>query len=282
MKSFLIAIPLASVLVVSAGGAELPITPTAATQALLLEWMETTTNSQSSLHWAMLGTLRDVAGNSETEFVRQLVYFIYEHSKKYNAGLIHAYALLDYCHVSKLAIAKALGPHLYSRNEEFREVVRVPYYVERGPYRYPDYSDFRQLALGEDWKHEAAEPIRRMMFEFSPNAAFLLFNNEVQGGERLELRRMERFIADALYEKTHLGGLPGGMIDEGTASVIRRLGESEHWWARMFAAEIMVQNKEFRDPEVIDRLLKDENNLVRQSVASIKTPDPLRFAKVDK
>jgi hypothetical protein len=57
MKSFLIAIPLASVLVVSAGGADLPITPTAATQALLLEWMETTTNSQSSLHWAMLGTL---------------------------------------------------------------------------------------------------------------------------------------------------------------------------------------------------------------------------------
>ena len=95
-------------------------------------------------------------------------------------------------------------------------------------------------------------------------------------------RRMERFIADALYEKTDLGGIPEGHVDPATATVVRKLAESKHWWARMFAAEIMVQNKEFRDDELVARLLKDDNKLVRQSVAAIDTPDPVRFAKVDR
>jgi hypothetical protein len=265
----------------SADCAELPIRPVAASQELLTRWIETTGNAHAKEHWALLAELRNNAKNDDVQFVRQLAYFVHTHRDTYDAALIHAYALIGYCQVSKSAVAKGLGPYVYTTDEALREVVRVPFLVERGPYRHPDYSHYRQLALGEDRNHEAAEPMRRMMFEFSPNAAFLLYHTEPGGQQMMELRRMERLIADALYEKSHLGGLPGGKIDEDTASVIRRLGESEHWWARMFAAEIMVQNKEFRDPEVIQRLLKDENNLVRQSVASIKTPDPLRFAKVD-
>ena len=71
-------------------------------------------------------------------------------------------------------------------------------------------------------------------------------------------------------------------MDAETATAIRELAESKFWWSRVFAAEIMVQNKEFRDEELIKRLLEDENKLVRQSAASIGKPDPLRFAEVDR
>ena len=265
----------------SAWAYDFPIVPDETTQQLIEQWVATSEEAQLEAHYDLLPALHRLAKKDRIGFARQVVYYVYQQPQ---AEL--AIELFAFCRITSRDRALALSSYLYSEDRRLRKQVQGlfpfrPYEFMPSSYNYPDYSYLGGFVVDRAPSFDGAASLRRMMFEFSPNAAFLQYHGEAPGSERLGLRRMERFIADALYEKHHLGGLPGGEIDDATASVIRRLGESEHWWARMFAAEIMVQNKEFRDPEVIDRLLKDENNLVSQSVASIKAPDPRRFTKVD-
>lgn len=145
----------------------------------------------------------------------------------------------------------------------------------------PDLSHFRDHVIGQFQKPAIAQPLRRAIFESVPSAAFLLFHSGAERTEWIPYRHKERIVSNALYEKQWLGGIPGGKVNAETAATLRDLAASKYWWARMFVAEIMVQNKEFRDADVIKRLLEDENELVRNSVASIEKPDPLRAAKVD-
>jgi hypothetical protein len=128
----------------------------------------------------------------------------------------------------------------------------------------------------------AARSLQRAVFELTPESAFLLFHTKAKSGELVSLRRDARNVSNALYQKLWLGGLPDGDINDETKESLATLASSEHWWARLFAAEVMVQHKEFRNKRTIDAMLADENELVRNSIRSIQEPDELRFAKVDK
>jgi hypothetical protein len=157
----------------------------------------------------------------------------------------------------------------------------------RGLKRYPDLSHLRDHVTGGYQQQAFAEPLKRAIFEAAPTAAFFFYSGEwrareVERDEIIHYRRKWRTVDNALFEKKTLGGLSGGKVNEETATALRELAESKHWWSRLFVAEMMVQNKEFRDPDVIERLKKDDNELVRHSVASLENPDPLRATPVDK
>jgi hypothetical protein len=151
---------------------------------------------------------------------------------------------------------------------------------------YPDLSHVRDHITGGYQKSAVATPLKRALFEALPSASFFLFSGayftaEIERDEIIPYRRKQRLVDNALYEKKWLGGIPGGKVDEVTTRALRELAASKYWWSRMFVAELMVQHKEFRDADTIKKLRDDENELVRNSIASIETPDPLRATPVD-
>ena len=49
---------------------------------------------------------------------------------------------------------------------------------------------------------------------------------------------------------------------------LKKLSRHEGWWARLYVAEIMRRHREFRLDEVLERLSKDDNGLVRKTAKS--------------
>jgi hypothetical protein len=186
-------------------------------------------------------------------------------------------------------MAEGIAPLLYcdsrSIREEAQRILRLLVRLQRGDRGELDLSHWRHFV-----KPEIAKPLTRAIFETQPVASFFFFSGEwtqpgtpeVARSDIIPYRRKLRVIDNALYEKTWLGGIPGGRVDQPTAGVLRELAASNYWWPRLFVAEIMVQNKEFRDPDLIKQLAQDENELVRNSIASLSIPDPLRITPVDK
>jgi hypothetical protein len=200
-------------------------------------------------------------------------------------NLIPATYLLKYVGVPESHYAVGLSPLLYCDDATTRKYAWELYplaFGRRCSNGQPDLSHFRDYVTGNYQKPEIATPLKRALFETTPRAAFIMYVRAEARDEAIPLLRKERTISNALYEKRSLGGIPGGKIDDATAGALRDLGRSKYWWSRLYAAEIMVQNKEFRDAELIERLLQDENGLVRQSASSIRKADPLRRTPADK
>jgi hypothetical protein len=183
----------------------------------------------------------------------------------------------------------AIAPLLYCDNTAIRDTARKflgILFVPRPSMSRFDVSDFSDLFISTGPFHmldpRIATPLRRALFEAVPGTVFLLYaDRDAAGDEIRPYYRKWRVIDNALFEKHWLGGIPGGRVDQATADVMRELAASKYWWSRLFVAEIMVQNKEFRDPELVKQLEQDENELVRNSIASLSKPDPLRITPVD-
>jgi hypothetical protein len=272
-----------TITVVGAVSADEPFVPNIEIQELINKWVTTADVHQVNEHYCLLANLNVVAARNYPNFAQQINYFVYHHLDVNALNAVHLYA---FCSVGDKNIAEGLGPFLYSRDHKLRKLVQqqFPFTSCRanGPYNYPDYAHLREFVITKQPRDELSKPLKRMMFEYAPNAAFLLFHSEADGQDKLRWRRVERAIANARYQKQQLGGISGGKVDFEDLTVIRELADSDFWWARMFASEIMVQNKEFRDQDIIKRLREDENELVRNSIASLENPDPLRATPVDR
>lgn len=269
------------------------------TQELMAKWLETASRAQAEEHFVLLAKLTPLANDDPRRFVEQVMYFVHhmEQREKVRASVVRS--SLYFCMVPQGEVAVALAPYLYSENAELRTEAWKLFPAVLGlggPEGSADLSHIRDRVMGNRQQEESATPLKRAIYEVALNDAFRLFLGEAERMEGIKLVRAQRTVDNALFERnivTHErgylisakerghpdGGLPlpaPWELDETTIVALRELAASKHWWARMFASEFMVRNKEFRVEELIEKLEQDDNDLVRQSAASIKTPDPLR------
>ncbi|MFN0017798.1 MAG: hypothetical protein ACKVP0_06030 [Pirellulaceae bacterium] len=233
-------------------------------------------------HWAKVGTVVAIAKKDPRRFVQQIVYFNSRIDDPMLSGVV--LRLIVWSGVSESEIAESLAPYLYTDDDKIRTQARstTNLAVGRGcKGGHPDLSHFRDHMREEASKPEVATPLRRWVFERNPNAAFLVFHLDAKSDELISLRRLERTVSNMLYEKQSLGGIEGGRVDDATLAVMQKLVTSKYWWSRLFASEIMVQHREFRDSKLIDILKSDSHELVKKSIQSIGKPDRLRASKVD-
>lgn len=289
--------------VIAAEDSPVVIEPHVETQGLMSELLRPSPMANEAELRRKLELLSTLARANGPRFVQQVV--LHEVQLKTNGAEVGPYMFLREANISKSHYAEGLGVLLYCRDKQIRRYAWELFPLAIGRvcnYGHADLSHIRDHVTGNYQKSEISTPLKRAIFESAPNAAFLLYHTEAKGIEMLKFRRAERAISNAMFEREMIKqerdylefakhrGLPGRdvqlpapwKLDPATAAVIHELATSKHWWARMFIAEIMVQNKDFRDVELLKTLAEDENELVRQSVASINAPDPLRAGKVDR
>jgi hypothetical protein len=51
---------------------------------------------------------------------------------------------------------------------------------------------------------------------------------------------------------------------------LKKLAEHDQWWARLYVAEIMRRQREFRDPGLLAKLREDDNELVKKAAQAIR------------
>lgn len=260
------------------------IMPHMETQLLLREIRRTEFGTPQ--YWEKFTELDKIAVADGPRFVRQLI--LHEVTE----NTIEPLAFLAYeFRVTRTDIAEGIATLIYCDNEHIRSTAREIFQSllreQRDAHR-PFELDLSDWSPFES-KPEIAKPLTRALFEIFPVNGFYAYARELYllqpERDRREIRRhlQNMRIADnALFQKNWLGGIPGGKVDSQTLTALRELSQSKYWWSRLFVAEIMVQNKEFRDSEIIERLANDPNDLVRGSIASLTNPDPLRFTGVDR
>ncbi len=255
-------------------------------QSLISEWAATANRDKGDTYFTLLAKIEPLARRDYPHFAKQVMYYVQNLKGEERQRGAFVYRLFVFLLVPESEIARGLGRYLYAEDEELRESVRrifpFDFFTDAvGFYNYPDYSKWGDLVKEGSAKAEFLEPLKRMMFEFAPNAAFLFYHTDAPADELIDLRRNERVIANALYQKNLLEGFSGGRTDAATTAAVHELCNSKYWWARLFVSEVMVQNKEFRDAGLIVKLKTDENELVRKSIASLEKPDLLRATPVD-
>lgn len=88
-----------------------------------------------------------------------------------------------------------------------------------------------------------------------------------------ELLWAEHVISDIIWKHDY-GFLPKTKTEPEAITQLYILSKYDEWWVRLYVAEVMRQHKAFRQPEIIERLKKDEYLLVRKSIESFtKTVD---------
>ncbi len=260
-----------------------PIRPHAETQDLILKLMSPADDGDPTTRWLAIERLQLLAADDNQKFVEQVAFYV-AHMKEKVLGSV-VYRIFGYCLISNDTWFQVMSRYAYCENEQLRKDARR---TLRGmpSGNYQNYQDLGYLApvvRNEQVGDDVAGSAKRWIFETAPNSAFLLFISEAKGQENSRMRRLERVISNAQFDKMYMGGIEGngGLITKETQDAVRELAKSPHWWARFFVAETMVQNYEFRLDDVIATLAEDPDPLVKQSIGSLKKPDPLRASRVD-
>ena len=89
--------------------------------------------------------------------------------------------------------------------------------------------------------------------------------------EQKQFLLAEREISNTLWKHDHQL-LEPTKVDPTAASELKKLADSKWWWARLYVAEIMKHHPGFRNEDVIEKLKKDENGLVRETVDFNRKP----------
>lgn len=231
--------------------------------------------------WRLLSRAIAIADRNHRQFVQQVVLFA--HASSDQVQVPGVYRIMRWAGITDVEVAQAVAPLLYCSDAPLRKAARrlLPFKRSQERIGAVDLSDFHSIIVAAP-EDEDVQFLRRAVFELAPESAFLLFHTEAKPTELIGLRRHARNIGNALFEKLWLNGIPREGLGPTASDSIAALASSEYWWARLFVAEVMVQHKEFRNEKLIELMQRDENELVRKSIQSLRDPDPLRLTNVDK
>jgi hypothetical protein len=236
-----------------------------------------------------LQKLRSFAEGDNVLLVQQLAYF----AEKLTDGesVLAVRAMLELASIPKSAIIKALAPELDASDPELREFVRDWFQFQDNAvselHRTPHSANYGEYEKYIGSRFSRNEPLPdgfvTYIFGRASGHAFLAFlhaddkvQRELEGPgptaratRTKEMLWNEHVISDAIWRKEN--GFPTEFLNvkADAISALHKLSINENWWARLYVAEIIRQHPEFAVPALVERLQKDENELVRQAISEL-------------
>jgi len=219
---------------------------------------------------AELLILRDLAKGNDVELVRQLAYA----ATKWRVPQ-ETLVILDFFRVLKVdddAIVDGLAPYL-NADGVLGELTRLCFRRLGGAKWAPDsplepvnYSAFKDYIERQRAKGEALpEAFVEWIYQRAPNHALLafLYAHEGDPPRQREVLWNEHIVNDAIWRRENGFNTEFQNVKPDAISSLHKLSINENWWARLYVAEIMRKYPEFRVDVIVERLTKDENDLVR-------------------
>ena len=128
------------------------------------------------------------------------------------------------------------------------------------PVNYADYVDYVRN------NKDIPSGFVKYIFERSPGRALLVFNRADRPNSDILLA--EHMVNNAIWHKKHRSKEQFQKALPEAQQHLSELASQEQWWGRMYAAEIMRQNRDFRRDEVMEKLSRDDNELVSKAAKS--------------
>jgi hypothetical protein len=244
-----------------------------------------------------LKALNDAVSDKH-EIVKQIAVFSMGPSEGHPLA---ALAVLDMLELPPKVVIRVLAPHLDSENVKLRSFVRDWFQGhDKGgpddPLKPVNFQDYVDYVRGQ----EPPDAFKEYIFQRSPSRALLVYYEadyrtraaaniraaaaviRAEGEEEIEAAKREAAV--------DLAGLPATPKDvllaeevishavrmnklgseEAMPEAKRRLAElADHkeWWVRLYVAEMMRRHRMLRQDEVVAKLAKDENALVKKAAS---------------
>ncbi|MBX9788800.1 MAG: hypothetical protein K2Y37_07775 [Pirellulales bacterium] len=269
------------------GQAAMPIVPDPIVQARLTELGKAVHDANDSERskerfLRAIVALHPVARKDRTELVRQLLWF-HTHATDIADGavlpMVIAYVL------QKGDLVHAIAPLLDTPDKPLRRsVLEVADLIENAsPGRGPDFGHYRDVIGASHHFSQEIEPgLAGHMFERSPGDALRAFViGTIEDGEQRKPFLWAGHVVDDMLWKVQ-----NGFIKQQSGSVkpedipadvppqLELMAARPEWWARLYVAAIMAQHKELATPELITKLRRDDNELVRKFIEQVQPTPP--------
>lgn len=212
--------------------------------------------------------LRALATKDERQFVQQLIYFasVGQDVKERMA----IYLATDVLELSQMTVIDAVVPYIETKHESLNQVVqKVLKRIENTNGRKPDFSYYREyIALR---KSKPPEQLVAHMYMTAPDSALLtMLGIYVDRPEQQKpILWGEHVVNDVLWKQQY-GFLRPDEIEAPAAEHLDKLSRHDEWWVRLYVAEILSSEAEFRTPEMVKRLKEDSHPLVRKAMTRQK------------
>jgi hypothetical protein len=221
---------------------------------------------------ARLEKLKAIAEKNPVGLVQQVI--LYSVKVKGEAGLA-AFGLLGQLGIEEGEIVRAILPLFGTKDPALRECLSLLTGQIEGEERFdePYFGAYEEFIRSEG---EAPDELVLYLFKKSPGRALLLMMR-VFGEKGLEARKpilwAEHIVSDSLWKQKHQFLKPDEVTPEAMEQ-LQKLSDRKEWWARLYVAAIIRAHTPFRTPEVIEKLQKDENALVRGMIAEFFPNNP--------
>jgi hypothetical protein len=255
----------ASMVAIAAEEDRADIEPDAAVQAAIKLVADADDRAQQQ---ATLERLEKLEETSPEQFVRQMAYFA---SRAPNTKQALAEGvIMRRLEVPDETIARALAPCLETTDVEVAKSVRniLGGLETRAAGRRPDFSLYRGI-IADRVRNGETLPMAliRYMYDADAGMAMLALMRAHQLRTPEEIKRIlwaEHVLSNVLWKQQY-GFLRPTEVEPAASEELSSLATHEAWWARLFVAEIMRQHTAFRQPELINALVRDANATVREA-----------------
>lgn len=271
-----------------------PITPDPALQARLEQLSQSRTAGDFYRAAAAVFDQVAAAGDESEDkaFVRQVLFHA-----AYGPGsdaerlellsMLLRLELMRTINVTRGGVVWAAVPYLDDEDGRLRNAAEVligQMDVYRPDYQHDDGFEEIEAYLGTPPRVE--DPPRQLvkgMYQARPHAAVRamarIYLNPAPGPDKdAEIRatsEQSELTAAVRHIEQHLSvssGFDQGALEPETAAIFQKLAQDEHWWVRLYAAQLMKRYPAFRDAATMRRLSDDPNSLVRQISAEAAEP----------
>lgn len=251
--------------------------PDRAIQAAVADVAYATTESEQQKH---LARLRSLGGERFQKLVPQLVFYV-SHADNLREKLVSAF-VVEKLRIQDGQIVAALVPHLDAKDERFRKEVRqLIRDLEKGlrdaPHQLEHLSGFIANAARNGTWPDAA--LVQFIYQRRPDVGLQNMAQVYMDDNIPEWRKItwsQHIVEEAIWRKEHGYTARFEEVRPDAANELRALAEHTQWWVRLYAAEILRGHPEFRTPELLERLKKDEQKLVRQAISAPEKQKPAR------
>jgi hypothetical protein len=235
----------------------------------------------------------------QVEIMEQLAVFVATTESSEDTHVLGAWMIWRYLGVSPEATIRVLAPYLDSSDDSLRGFARD--FIQG----HEDFDDFKKYVSRNE---EIPDAFIKVLYERSPGQALLIFQrgsvdaraqlraigtavearqqgreltpeereeiddikqkSERKARESREIRLAEHIVSNALWLHKHgFNERFQAALPEARAE-LEKLVSHKQWWARLYVAYIMRQNKVLPRDGILRKLAEDENALVREAATS--------------
>ncbi|MBX9790403.1 MAG: hypothetical protein K2Y37_15905 [Pirellulales bacterium] len=227
-------------------------------------------------------SLTSAADRSPADFVKSLIEF--EATQRNEKASTLALVLLGKSDISPGAILDAVAAHLEAPDPRVQKIVRrLLDIVDGNCADNPDFSYYlgRIVARRHD-KVELEVALTEHMFTLSPSQALRTnVRASIDDGEQRKPFLWAGHVVDDMlwkvrngFIKTQFGRVKAEDIPPDVPPQLELMAARPEWWARLWVAAVMAQHKELATPELITKLRRDDNELVRKFIEQVQPTPP--------